>query len=99
MRLANFPPFDPEHHSPGYLYMRLADYLTERIDTGDLQPEARLPSEWAIASEFHVSVGTVRRASRELCERGLLTRLPGSGTYIASADVLAQRRRSEHDES
>jgi DNA-binding GntR family transcriptional regulator len=42
-----------------------------------------LPGERALAEEFGVALGTVRRAVQELRERGAVVTLPSKGTYIA----------------
>jgi GntR family transcriptional regulator len=75
-------PFDPDTRIPGYLYVKLADYLADRIRDGSLPPGAALPNEHALAAEFEVSLGTVRRATRLLRERGLVTTVPSLGTYV-----------------
>lgn len=75
-------PFDPDTKIPGYLYVKLADYLTDRMGDGTLACGAVLPNERALAAEFQVSLGTVRRATRLLRERGLVTTVPGLGTYV-----------------
>jgi DNA-binding GntR family transcriptional regulator len=75
-------PFDPEAGMPGYLYVKLADYLAERILDGTLPGGAVLPNERALAAELQVSLGTVRRATRLLRERGLVITVPSLGTYV-----------------
>jgi len=42
-----------------------------------------LPSESELAAQFHVSRMTARHAVQNLAQEGLVTRLRGSGTYIA----------------
>jgi GntR family transcriptional regulator len=74
--------FDPDVGMPGYLYVKLADYLTDRIMDGTLPGGAVLPNERALAAEFQVSLGTVRRATRLLRERGLVITVPSLGTYV-----------------
>lgn len=75
------PPVDPSRAV--YVYMQVADHLADRIHRGQLQPGARLPGEQDLAEEYGVAIGTVRRAVRELRDRGLVTTLPSKGTYIA----------------
>lgn len=88
-------PFDPEAGEPGYLYQRFADYLATLITAGKLRPGARLPGERDLAMEHGVSIGTVRRATEVLRDRGLVMTLPAKGTYITpkgphSADLESE---------
>jgi GntR family transcriptional regulator len=73
-------PFDPQ--AAAYMYRQVADHIAARIDAGELRPGARLPGERALAEEYGVALGTVRRAVEELRERGLVETLPAKGTYI-----------------
>jgi GntR family transcriptional regulator len=75
-------PFDPDAGMPDYLYVKLADYLAARIRDGTLPSGAVLPNERALATQFHVSLGTVRRTTRLLRERGLVATVPSLGTYV-----------------
>src|SRR5262245_60176246 len=76
--------FDPESSGPGYLYVKLADHLAACIEDGSLPLGAMLPNERDLAKEHEVSVGTVRRATRLLCARGLIITLPSRGSYVAT---------------
>ncbi|MCQ8772336.1 winged helix-turn-helix domain-containing protein [Streptomyces telluris] len=67
---------------PAYVYMQLADHVAARIEAGALRPGARLPGERDLAEEYGVAIGTVRRATRELRDRGLLVTLPAKGTFV-----------------
>ncbi|NED99287.1 winged helix-turn-helix transcriptional regulator [Phytoactinopolyspora halotolerans] len=75
--------FDPRAGEPGYIYLRLANHLAGLIATGELKPGARLPGERDFAFALDVSVGTLRRSMDELCERGLVVKVPAKGTYVA----------------
>ncbi len=65
-------------------YQRIKRYVTDRIDTGELRPGDRVPSENALVRELSVSRMTVNRALRELAAEGRLTRLAGVGTFVAA---------------
>lgn len=67
----------------GYVYMRVADQIAQRISDGVYSPGQRLPGEVAMADELGVARLTVRRAMRELRERGLVVTLPAKGTFVA----------------
>jgi DNA-binding GntR family transcriptional regulator len=76
-------PFDPDAVGPGYLYVAVADHIAARIETGELSPNTRLPGELDLADEYKVSLGTIRRATVELRERGLVVTVPAKGTFVA----------------
>jgi GntR family transcriptional regulator len=70
---------------PGRLpleYRRVADALAARIGRGELEPGAKLPPEQALADEFGVAYGTIRRAMDVLRERGLVITIWGKGTFV-----------------
>jgi GntR family transcriptional regulator len=64
-------------------YARVADSLTARIGKGEFAPGARLPGELALAGEYGVAYGTVRRALQVLRGRGAVVTLWGKGTFVA----------------
>jgi GntR family transcriptional regulator len=63
---------------------RLYLLLRDRIVSGEVQSETRLPSEPALAEEHGVSRVTVRRALDELEREGMVERRPGSGTFVSA---------------
>lgn len=67
---------------PQYEYVRLADRIEADIRSGRLPVGAALPGERAMTEVYQVSIGTVRRAVRELRERGLVVTLPNKGTFV-----------------
>ncbi|WP_239647181.1 winged helix-turn-helix domain-containing protein [Nocardiopsis salina] len=76
-------PYEFQPSNVAYLYQELADFIAGRIERGDLRPGARLPAERDFAEEYGVSLGTARRATRELRDRGLVVTLPIKGTFVA----------------
>lgn len=64
-------------------YARIKDALRQRIESGELCPGDRVPSENQLVGEFGVSRMTARRALLELAEEGLLQRTQGLGTFVA----------------
>lgn len=74
--------FKPDTDSGTPLYLQLANKLSDGIQNGFWQPEEALPSERALSDRLAISRDTARKAIDVLCERGMLTRRPGSGTYI-----------------
>jgi DNA-binding GntR family transcriptional regulator len=69
------------------MYRRIAEDLRRRIESGELPPGARLPSEEDLREEYgpdgsSVSRNTVRDALRLLVSRGLIETRPGQGTFV-----------------
>jgi DNA-binding GntR family transcriptional regulator len=67
---------------PELVYKVVADRIERRIRAGEWGEAGRLPSENELAAWYGVARMTVRRAHEELTERGLVTVVPGKGTYI-----------------
>jgi GntR family transcriptional regulator len=63
-------------------YMRVAEDIAGKITRGELQPGHKLPRETALAEEYGVAPGTIRRAWVVLRERGLIETLWGKGTFV-----------------
>ncbi|WP_236794386.1 GntR family transcriptional regulator [Amycolatopsis sp. GM8] len=74
--------FEPDHDSPVYIYIQVANHLAARIAAGDLPPGARLLAERDLAADYSVSVLTARRAVAELRDRGLVETVPVKGTFV-----------------
>ncbi len=70
------------------LYQQLADLLKDQIQTGIYPSGTRLESEPEFAVRYDIARGTVRQAMDLLVEEGLLNRIQGKGTYVASADRI-----------
>jgi GntR family transcriptional regulator len=71
-----------DHRSPTPLYVQLAAILREQITSGELAPDAPLPSESYLQQEHGVSRVTVRKAVELLRNEGLVYTLPQRGTYV-----------------
>jgi len=63
---------------------KLVGWLEEQIRS--LPPGARLPTDPQLAATFGVSEVTVSRILRTYRDRGLVTRIPGRGTFIAGSE-------------
>src|SRR5690606_41936452 len=75
-------PMEPLKAHSLYLLLR------ERILSGEVASEGRLPSEPALAQEHGVSRVTVRRALDRLAGDGMIERRPGSGTFVSRGKTL-----------
>lgn len=70
------------------IYVQIAELLTRDIVAGRLIDGERLPPEREMAAELRVSVGTLRKALRDMGEKGLIDSVQGSGNYVrASGDT------------
>ena len=70
--------------SPQPLYQKVKSYILEQVDSGRIPPGGRVPSEHELVATLKVSRMTVHRALRELTVEGVLTRVQGVGTFLAS---------------
>ena len=66
------------------LYLQLAQAIEKEIADGRWPLNKAIPSETQLATDFGVSVGTVRKALDILSDRGRLVKKQGSGTYAKS---------------
>jgi GntR family transcriptional regulator len=76
--------------SAGPLYSQTADALRAGITEGGWRQGDRLPSEVQLCEKFGVSSITMRRAVATLVNEGLLVRIQGKGTYVASNHAVIQ---------
>lgn len=67
------------------LYSQVRAQILKRISVGEWGAGEALPNEFALASEYRVSVGTVRRAVEGLEKEGMLVRKQGRGTFVAGS--------------
>jgi GntR family transcriptional regulator len=65
------------------LYAQVKDALIRRLVDSDWKPGQALPNEFALAAEYGVSQGTMRRALDELAQARLVVRRQGKGTFVA----------------
>ncbi len=73
-------PIDNPAHAP--IYRVVAEQIASRINSGQWGAGTVLPAEVALARDFGVSVGTIRRALGELVTNGLLARRRKTGTVV-----------------
>jgi GntR family transcriptional regulator of arabinose operon len=64
------------------LYEQVRQQVLEYIVERDLKPGDAIPTEAELADRYGVSVGTVRRALRQLVDQEILYRQPGRGTFL-----------------
>ncbi|WJF88899.1 histidine utilization repressor [Paraburkholderia bonniea] len=64
-------------------YQGIKDFILEQIQSGVWAEGDQVPSEHELARDFGVARMTVNRALRELSADQVLTRVQGSGTFVA----------------
>lgn len=63
-------------------YKQVINYIRTEIVNGNLKQGDRMPSEKELGERFGLSRQTIRHATGELEEQGVITRVRGSGSYI-----------------
>jgi GntR family transcriptional regulator len=72
-----------DHDGPELVWEQVYNDLLADLDSGELPPGSRLPSEQSLADDIYgVSRPTVRRAIAALVEQGRLRVVHGRGTYV-----------------
>ncbi|HEY9412969.1 MAG TPA: GntR family transcriptional regulator [Jiangellaceae bacterium] len=71
---------DPDDVRPPY--QQVAGKLRDAIRGGEYGPGAKLPGHQAVADEYGVSVGTVKRAFTLLQQEKLVVTRQGQGSYV-----------------
>jgi DNA-binding LacI/PurR family transcriptional regulator len=74
------------------LYEQVRQQVLDYIVEQDLRPGDIIPTEAELAARYGVSVGTVRRALRQLVDQEVLYRQPGRGTFLTEHS----RQRAKH---
>jgi GntR family histidine utilization transcriptional repressor len=70
-------------------YQQVKTFIQQHISSGAWRPGAPVPSEAVLMQQFGISRMTVNRALRELTAEGMVTRVQGSGTYVAELHRIA----------
>jgi LacI family transcriptional regulator len=70
--------------------LQLRTVLRQEIEDGFYGPSGKLPSERALAERFGVSRTSVRESLDGLVKDGVLIRVIGKGTFVASGDMTAR---------
>jgi GntR family transcriptional regulator len=64
------------------MYRYIADDLRAKIESEELVPDSKLPTESELSEEYEASRNTVREAIRRLTDEGLLESRLGQGTFV-----------------
>lgn len=82
-----------EKNSSIPLQRQLKSEITSQIESGLLKPGSRIPSERELSDIYGVSRATSKGAVMALLNEGIVTRIPGKGTYIRT-DVSVSAGKS-----
>jgi DNA-binding LacI/PurR family transcriptional regulator len=69
------------------IYAFIKRELKNRIENGELEEGARVPSELELARIYNVSRNPTRQALRDLELEGYIVRTPGRGSFVAPANT------------
>lgn len=69
------------------IYEQIFHQVADQILKGILQPGDKMPSVRSLSMELSSNPNTVQRAYTELDRRGLITSVPGRGSFISNDAV------------
>lgn len=75
-------------------YVKVKNYILDRIKSGEFAPDTQVPSENEIANTFEVSIVTARKALSDLVHEGFIYRIRGKGSFVRSANP-SKKQQSE----
>lgn len=70
------------------LVPQIEDQLIMYIQQEQIEPGAKLPSEYKLAEKFGVGRSTIREAAKSLVSKGILEVKRGAGTFIKSTEMV-----------
>jgi len=68
-------------------YLNISREIIRRIQSGELMPGMRVPSENEIIAQYQVSSTTARKALNELEKAGYASKIKGKGTFVLVRNV------------
>ena len=77
-----------------FMYETIYNDLLEGIRNGTYPAGSRLPSEKELAGQYGVSRITSKKALELLAERGMISRMPGRGSFVLETAVKQTARYS-----
>ncbi|WP_028611376.1 GntR family transcriptional regulator [Paenibacillus harenae] len=69
------------------LYQKIQDYIRDLIDSEGLKAGDRIPTEKDLMKRFNVSKITVVNAMAGLANDGMITRVPGKGSFVSGKEA------------
>lgn len=68
-------------------YLRIQDYIVDKIQSGEYVVGSKIPSEIELADMFAISRITANKALKELSVMGIVTRKRGLGTFVCEKNT------------
>lgn len=78
-------------NSPTPIFEQIANWMRNKIQSGEWQDDQQIPSEMALCSHLDVSRGTIRKAIEVLISDRFLVRIHGKGTFVKNKILLEQK--------
>ena len=85
---------DIDRRSPIPLYYQLKAHLQRQMESGQLRPGDRLPTEAEMCELYDISRAPVRQAMADLVRDGAIYRRAGLGTFVAPPNGLGFERKT-----
>jgi GntR family transcriptional regulator len=79
---------DRESSTP--LHLQLEDVILEKIANEEWRPNAQIPSENELSVTYGLSRMTTRMVLTRLVLQGVLSRVPGKGTFVATPKIVSR---------
>lgn len=76
------------------IYVQIVDGFREKISTGVLQPEEKLPSVRELAGQLTINPNTIQRAYRQLEAEGWIATVPGKGCFVSVGEQVEQQEKN-----
>lgn len=93
----SFPSFNDTEP----LYIQIAQWLEDKIVTGQLQTDEQIPSTTELSQTLKINPATIRKGVNILVEKGLVYKKRGMGMYVAenaNKNVRDDRRVKFYDD-
>jgi len=88
---------DLDRDSETSITQQLTDRIARRIDSGELEPGAKLPATRALAADAGINHLTAVRVYRRLAELGYVTAAVGRGTFVRRSVPVADAATAAPD--
>ncbi|MBN1259213.1 MAG: extracellular solute-binding protein [Anaerolineae bacterium] len=79
-----------DRDSPLPIYFQLKQFLKQKLESGEFEVGAQLPTEQQLCAQYGVSRAPVRQALIELVQEGYIYRRAGQGTFVADRAVTKE---------
>ena len=79
------------------IYLQICDVICERILSGDLAPDSRIPSVREYGAEIGVNPNTIMRSYEKLTSEGIIYNKRGIGYFISedAPEIVLETQREE----